>query len=166
MRVADILTLYDYNYWANDLLLRTATGLTNEQFTAPTRFPHESLRGTLRHIMGAERTWLHRWQGKPPRPILSDEEFPDLATLRERWGREEAEIRAYFATVADSDLDELVSVPLPRYGVAITGPRWTFMFHIVNHGTQHRSEAAQILTEFGHSPGDIDMPSILPMVKI
>jgi uncharacterized damage-inducible protein DinB len=31
------------------------------------------------------------------------------------------------------------------------------MAHLVNHGTQHKTEAAAILTGFGHSPGDIDL---------
>lgn len=34
---------------------------------------------------------------------------------------------------------------------------WECMAHLINHGTQHKTEAAAILTDIGHSPGDIDL---------
>jgi uncharacterized damage-inducible protein DinB len=30
------------------------------------------------------------------------------------------------------------------------------MMHVLFHGAQHRSEAAEMLTEYGFSPGELD----------
>jgi uncharacterized damage-inducible protein DinB len=38
---------------------------------------------------------------------------------------------------------------------------WHCLLHVVNHGTQHRSEAAALLTEYGSSPGDLDVTMFL-----
>jgi uncharacterized damage-inducible protein DinB len=35
-------------------------------------------------------------------------------------------------------------------------PFWFYLLHMVTHSQQHRAEAAQLLTQLGQSPGDID----------
>jgi uncharacterized damage-inducible protein DinB len=66
MRVRDIQALYVYHYWANGRILDTATRVTALQFAAPAPVPSGSLRGTLIHTLGAERSWLARWEGRSP----------------------------------------------------------------------------------------------------
>ena len=66
-----------------------------------------------------------------------------------------AELDRFLETIQDSDLDR-EQFYRTLGGSEDTRPLWQLMLHVVNHGTQHRAEAAAMLTEYGHSPGDID----------
>ena len=57
MNIQDILTIYEYNYWANKRILAKCKDVTQEQFLAPAKFPYGSLRGTVVHILDAEFGW-------------------------------------------------------------------------------------------------------------
>jgi uncharacterized damage-inducible protein DinB len=171
MRTRDVLTLYDYNYWANSLLLGAAARLTTEQFAAPASFPFGGVRGTLVHTLDAEFSWrvLLEKAGKDFKEFsvaaldyteLKESDFASLTDLQKLWQVEQQRMRAYLATLNDDLLDRTV-----RY-VGDTGIRrerllWHCLVHVVNHGTQHRSEAAALLTDFGQSPGDVDFTVFL-----
>jgi uncharacterized damage-inducible protein DinB len=152
-----IQRLYEYNSWVNHLILSKIEELSDEQLRATSRFPRGSVWETLFHTYYAEWVWRKRIQGETPIPtskMAKIEDFKGLAELFDAWKREEAETQKY--------VDNLTEVELGQ-SVHYTNNRGSFderlsdiLMHIVLHGMQHRAELAQILTEFGHSPGDID----------
>jgi uncharacterized damage-inducible protein DinB len=163
--VTDIQGLYDYNDWANERILAAADRLTAAQFAAPTRFPGESLRGCLLHVVNALRFHLAGWQGERHRDLTTDD-VPDVATLRRLWAREDAALRAFLDTLADADLDRPATLSFAWEGLQTTAPLWKLIVHNINHATQHRADAAQMLTDLGHSPGNLDVVGTLSIVPI
>ena len=155
MNIAAIHSLFDYNYWVNQRILDTAAGLSTEQFTAPGPVSHGSLRGTLVHALGAEWAWRQRCQGSSPEALLSQDDFDDMKSLAHRWREEEDAMRAYLAELTDDNLTATIEYTRTG-GDRFETPLWQILLHVINHGTQSRSEAAVLLSHFGHSPGDLD----------
>jgi uncharacterized damage-inducible protein DinB len=160
MNKQDIRTLYNYNQWANAKILNAAASVTQEQYLASASFPHGGLRGTLVHAMFAEWIWRTRWEGTSPTTRLNPEDFPTLEALRARWTEEEKQLMDFVAGVGEARLNATFKYQNTS-GKPFTKILWQVMAHVVNHGTQHRTEAAAILTDLGHSPGDIDMITFL-----
>ena len=150
-----IQTLYRYNAWANARILDTATRLTAEQFRASGGASYDSLRDTLVHAVSAQWIFLERWRGRSPRAMLDARQFPDLTSLRGQWDGVERETEAFLAELSDARLVRDLEYTNTE-GERWTYPLWQQMIHQVNHATQHRSEAAVMLTQFGHSPGWLD----------
>lgn len=155
MNKQDVTLLYEYNHWANVKILDAAVNVTSEQFLAPASFPHGGLRGTLVHTLFAEWIWRHRWEGTSPAIRLKPEDFPTFESLRLRWADEEKLLMTFVDHATDEKLNNRFFYKATD-GTPYERILWQTMLHLVNHGTQHRSEAAALLTGFGHSPGDID----------
>ena len=156
MNKQDIQLLYKYNTWANARILDAAEDVTEEQFLAPASFPHGGLRSTFTHTLFAEWIWRMRWQGESPAFRIKPEDFPTFDSLRARWLEEDKALNAFVDSLTDEKLNAPFQYKTTR-GEAMENILWQAMMHTINHGTQHRSEAAAILTELGHSPGDIDL---------
>ena len=156
MNKQDILLLYKYNQWSNKKILDAASHVTAEQFLAPASFPHGGLRGTLVHALFAEWIWHQRWEGTSPTVRLKPEDFPSFASLRTRWIEEGKLLMAFVDGLTDERLNSKFSYTSTE-GIPHERILWQAMAHLVNHGTQHKTEAAAMLTDFGQSPGDIDL---------
>ena len=156
MNKQDIILLYKYNQWANALILNAAANVTQEEYLAPASFPHGGLRGTLVHALFAEWIWRQRWEGTSPTKRFKPEDFPTFQALHARWVEEEKALMSFVDGLTDEKLENKFSYTSTE-GTPHERIVWQVMAHLVNHGTQHRTEAAAILTDLGHSTGDIDL---------
>lgn len=151
--------MYDYHEWANRRVLDTAENLTPGQWRESGIASFGSIHATLVHTMSAQWMWLSRWNGASPAAPLDPAAFPDLAAVRARWAEIEADTRAFVAALdaeGENSPARIVNYANSR-GQRGGDPLWQLMLHQVNHGTQHRSEVAAMLTQFGHSPGELDL---------
>jgi len=149
-----IRDLYAYSAWANARILETAEQLTPDQYTTASEGT-DSIRDTLVHTASAHWLWLERWRESSPRGLWDPADFPDVAALRSRWDEVEDATSAYLATLREADLARVVSY-VNFQGETWAYPLWQQLLHQVNHATQHRSEAALLLTRLGYSPGWLD----------
>lgn len=156
MNASDLRFLFDYTYWANARILTAAQRLSDEQFVAPGNLSFGGVRGTLVHAFGAEYLWRKRIQEGISSTALLESDYPNLAALRTHWQSEERLMRAYLDKLTDSELQRKFRYKNLK-GQEQESVVWLALTHVINHGTQHRAEVAVLLTDFGQSPGDVDM---------
>ena len=160
MNLEDIQLIYQYNYWANRKILEAASNVTQEQFLAPAEYPFGGLRGTLLHVVGAECDWRGMFENNIYNGDLQEEEFPTLQSLAERFTEEEKLMLAYLSRLKDEDMNSHLKYTTDE-GDHRDRILWHCLLHLVNHGTQHRSEAAALLTHYNASPEDLDFTLFL-----
>jgi len=152
---ATALELCDYMYWVNHRLLDAAADLSPDELAAPAPTTR-NLRGTLVHELDVEWSWRLALQGRPIEELGEDvelrpEDYPDLASIRAHWARDEAEMRAWLESLTDEHLAAPVAPALDH----ASRPLWQYLMHIVMHAAQQQADAATLLSAAGRSPGEL-----------
>lgn len=151
MQADEVRFLYAYDRWATRQVLDALDGIDGRLWTGTNAVGDRGLADILVHHLGASQRWRigfeTRGDGEGPYP--EDEPAPSIDELRDRWNLEWQAVDAWLPNLSDD------FVAYRFDGV----PVWQMLVHVVNHGTQHRAEAAGLLTAAGHSPGELDLIS-------
>ncbi len=130
MSPEEIRLLYDYNAWANRRALTAAAALTPEQFTKPMSSSFSS---------------------RSPSSLPDTTQYPDVASLGERWREFEPRLLNFARNLTQGDLDRVMEYKTLKFGV-YSNPLWQSMQHLVNHGTYHRGQVTALLRQLGAQP--------------
>ena len=156
-----LLALVRFHAWANDRILTKAAGLSDEELRKAAVFDHGSAFQTLRHLVDVDWSWREFCTGNDVgETYVWDHgfELDDLPAIHAFCLEEDRRLRTYVESLDDAAVNEWLSM-----SADFGAPRWLVLAHVVNHGTQHRSELARYLTECGHSPGDLDLLDALEL---
>lgn len=154
MHADEVRFLFAYDRWATLRVLAVLDGLDPDVWTRPNIVDERGLGQILVHHLGASQRWRHSFQDTGLSPEPEDGPLPTIAELRAWWEVEWAVVDAWLPTVTEG------FVAYVHEGV----PVWQMLVHVVNHGTQHRAEAAAILTAEGRSPGELDLINYADLV--
>jgi uncharacterized damage-inducible protein DinB len=147
MHADEVRFLFAYDRWATRQVLSVLDGLDPAVWKRTDVVGERGLGAILVHHLGASQRWRHGFQDTGESPEPERDPLPTIDELRERWEAEWAVVDAWLPTVTNG------FVGYVHQGV----PVWQMLVHVVNHGTQHRAEAAALLTDEGRSPGELDL---------
>src|SRR5690242_9946017 len=144
--------LFRYNVWANLRLLDACAKLSDAQLDATMIGTFGSTRETLMHMFMAEEGYARHFNltGAPPTPPLKEiAAFPGFDELKRRAERSGREL----AVIAEQgDLNQILHLD----GGTYDAPVINVLIQAINHGVDHRSQIATLLSQQGIEPPDLD----------
>lgn len=156
MTKQEILTLYDYDKWANERVLEVAATLSEEQYVKNFGDSFGGVRGTMVHVYGANRVWLDRWKERPTASLARVETIPTFAMLTEQWKNFQVELDEFLSTLTEEKLQTHLKYKDIR-GNEHNQPLWHQLQHRVNHSSYHRGQLTMMFRLLGVKPVGTDL---------
>jgi uncharacterized damage-inducible protein DinB len=148
-----LVEFFRHNGMMNTRLLEACRPLSAEQLAATATGTYGSIGATLVHIANAQEGYAARILGTERPERLAEDPFPGFEALSDRLKR------------GDTQLEEAATRAGEEHEVRVTGddppgtwrmPATLILLQAVNHGTEHRSQVATVLTQLGVQPPEMD----------
>jgi uncharacterized damage-inducible protein DinB len=151
MTTTGLRNFFQYNLWANQRLLAACAQLSDAQLDATMGGTFGSVRETLMHIFASEEGYTRRWQynGAPLTPRL--EEFTTFPGFDELQRRAEKSGKELIAVAEREELNRILFLDEGTY----EAPVIVVLIQAINHGVDHRSQIATLLSQQG-----IELPAL------
>jgi len=143
---------FGHHVWATLQLLDVCATLSDEQLQADEPGTYGPILETMRHLVGADRSYLF---------VTSGGALPAIAEA----GMDIAQLRQAMEPAADGWAALLATNPDPEVtvtrhrddGTRSHAPMGVRLAQVVHHGTDHRSQICTALTSLGVTPPEIDV---------
>ncbi len=99
-----------------------------------------SIRNQCVHLLNVDERWFSGLPGDPLPGWYRADTFKTRAAVREKWDQVEAYMRSYLDTLTDEMLQDTLEGDIRI---------WQVLFHVLNHGTDHRAQMLAMLDSLG-----------------
>jgi uncharacterized damage-inducible protein DinB len=140
-----------YSAWASRKLVEAIREVSTVDLEKPVGISHNSVLGTLAHILWGDWLWFIRLVEPMEKPDQTRDALETVwPGLQDRWiawaeGASEAEVHRIVEYVSILD------------GKTARTPAWQIVLHVVNHATLHRGQVMGMLRQMGIAPPHTDL---------
>lgn len=139
--------LYEYHFSENRKIWDSyIASMTYQQFIQDVSYSHGSVREQIVHLMSVDEVWFCELQGIEPSKPLPTANFDDREIIRTHWDKVEQSMCNYLVELHDDSLfDKPIKEPEEDKDLIV----WQVLFHVINHGTDHRAQLLRLLNDLG-----------------
>jgi len=140
-----------YSAWASRKLVEAIRAIPDTDVEKPVGISHNSLLGTLAHVLWGDWLWFTRVVEPMEKPGQTREVLETVwPELQDKW-------IAWAERSSDADVNRIVEYKSLLDGKMAHTPAWQIVMHVVNHATLHRGQVVGMLRQMGIAPPHTDL---------
>ena len=111
-KVEFLRSLFGYNEWANDLILGTASKLSEEQLSEKSNLSPKGITDTLGHSLSTQIFWLAEWESEGSFQMSMIQGLTGFQTVRARFAESHAALSKFIDGMSEEDAVRSIAPPL------------------------------------------------------